>query len=426
MRLGSELVRARIAILMLLMTAASCRKKNVPASGSDGGAVPVATLPPLPLEKFVAARASGSNIEVAAVARDRSVILTTLNAELQPIARDVLARDIEATEGTEISLVGDGLVVVVAKIGAPGAYLLRRGSAPLAMTRERCLTNDGVAWLIREGGNAKVRWVRATDVTSAPIAIPNESETHLSCGPESVVVSVRDGEHLSLTSMTFEQLSAPPAMVEIEKEKELDDELRDRVILPRRGNGVVILRIGESSISVREVGADAGAWRKVLKGTANASVHEDADLIEAAASPDPKGKVFFLVSEPTSGACGDGDPPRRIVLHEVNDVNDSTRPVIELPCGLEAIATHLHAEPARATMWWTEPVDGKTCAQAGMSASAIVTASSDKPGAKRAPILAEGVARADENRFVAVVRSGGCAPYAAAGNGAIVLAPTPR
>ena len=417
-------MRATAAVLISLLAIPGCRKKVVPAS-TDGGARAI-VLPAQPLEKFVAARARGANIEVAAVARDRSVILSMLNSELQVIARDVLATDVEATEGTEIALVGEGLVVLVAKVGStPGAYLLRRNAAPVAMTRERCNTADGVAWLLREGSNARVKLVRASgESTTPPIAIAAEGEVHLACGPDAVVLSTRDGEHLALASIGVDQFAAPPALVEVEREKELDDELRERWILPRRGRSVVLLRVGESSVSVRELDDKGpGTWRKVLRGTAPAALHEDADLVEAVASPEPHGRVYFLVSEPTSGACPDDDPPRRIVLHDIAETVETTRPVIELPCGVEAISAHLQAEATRATMWWTEPVDAKSCPQPGMSASAIVIASSDKPGARRSPILAEGIARADENRFLAVVRTGGCAPYAAPGNGAIVLAP---
>lgn len=420
-----------IALLSLVLSLAitGCRKKRDIPAGTDGAAP--AVLPDQPLEKFLAARARGDNLEVAAVARDRSVILETLNKDLKPIARDVLARDVEATEGTEIALVGDGLVVVVAKLnGTPGAYLLRRNVAPVAITRDRCATRDGVAWVLREAGSARIRLVRASgEATTPPIPVAAEGELHVTCGPDSVVLSVRDGEHLLISSIGVDQLGAPPALVEIEKEHELDDELRDRLILPRKGNGVVILRVGEESVSVRELdGGGTGAWRKVLRGSAPLALREEADLVEAAVAPEPGGRIFFLLSEPTTGGCGqDDDPPRRIVLHELEQkgatIVSTSRPVIELPCGVEAIAAHLQADAARATMWWTETVDSKTCAEPGMSASAIVTASSDKPGAKRAPILAEGVARADDTRFVAVVRAGGCAPYNAPGNGALVLAP---
>lgn len=421
-------MRATAAVLISLVAIGGCRKKPEVAAGGDAG-VKTATLPSVPVEKFVAARARGANIELAAVTRDRTVILTTLNPELQPISRDVLAENVEATEGTEISLVGDGLVVVVAKVGAtPGAYLLRRGAAPVAMTRERCNTSDGVSWLLREGSSARVKLVRATSESlTPPIPIAAEGEVHLTCGPDAVVLSTRDGEHLSLAAIGVDQFAAPPPLVEVEREKELDDELRDRWILPRKGRSVVLLRVGESSISLRELDEKGpGSWRKVLRGSTPASLHDEADLVEAAASPEARGRVFFLVSEPTAGTCPDEDPPRRIVLHDITDTSDATRPVIELPCGVEAIAAHLHAEATRATMWWTEAVDSKMCAQPGMSASAIVVAESDKPGARRAPILAEGVARADDNRFLAVVRTGGCAPWNAPGNGTLVLAPVAK
>jgi hypothetical protein len=100
--------------------------------------------------------------------------------------------------------------------------------------------------------------------------------------------------------------------------------------------------------------------------------------------------------------------------------------VIELPCGVEAIAAHLRAEASRATMWWTEPVDTKACQHPGLSASAIVTAVSDRPGAKRRGIIAEGVAPIDDARFVAVVRPAPCVPWSEPGSGALELVPTPR
>ena len=143
-------------------------------------------------------------------------------------------------------------------------------------------------------------------------------------------------------------------------------------------------------------------------------------LVLERASPASKGKVFLLASEPAQGECSDGDPPRRIVLHTIDGTSVSTKPVIELPCGTDAIAVHLTAEAGRARMWWTEPVDAKTCNQAGLPIAAVVTASSDGP-AKRTGILAEGVAQIDGSRFVAVVRAGGCSPYAQPGNGALQM-----
>jgi len=429
-------VRAHHRLLLLLsLTAASgCRCKRdgtqsqTQTAPADAAAPVVGTLPPVPVEKFVAARAVGPNVEIAAVARDRTVIRSLLDSELRPVTREVLASEVEATEGTEISWAGD-LVIVVAKVsGTPGAYALRKGSAPLSIGRERCVTSEGVAWLVREGANAIVKHARANgEGATPPIALQGESEAHLACGPDAVTLTARDGEHLFVTTIAVDQLASPPPLKEVEREGELDDELRDRLILPRKGRSVTIMRIGESSVSLRELDeSGTGAWKKVAK----LSLREDADLVEAAAVPEPHGRLYFLASEPTSGSCPDGDPPRKIVLYDIEAKGDAyaatTRPVIELPCDVEAIAAHLQAEPTRATMWWTEPVDTKACTHPGLSASAIVTASSDKPGARRAAIVAEGITRADESRFLAVTRPGGCAPWAAPGAGQLVFAPTPK
>jgi hypothetical protein len=418
---------------MLLLCAVTafggCRCKRETTTSADAGfdaaAPAVGTLPSVPVEKFVAARAVGPNLEIAAVTRDRTVITSVLDPELRAISREELARDVEATEGTEISWAGD-LVIVVAKIGnTPGAYLLRKGSAPLPIGRDRCTTSDGVAWIVRDGSNVIIKHARANGETaSPPIALQTESEAHLACGPDAITLSARDGEHLSIATVAVKDLASPPALQEVEKEGELDDELRDRVILPRAGRSVALVRFGESSVSVRELSESGlGAWKKVGK----LALREDADLVESAAT---QGHIYFLASEPTSGTCKDEDPPRKIVLYDLEAKGDSytstTRPVIELPCGVEAITAHLRAEPTRATMWWTEPVDTKACPHPGLSASAIVTASSDKPGARRSAIVAEGITRADETRFLAVIRPGGCAPWAAPGSGQLVFAPAPK
>ena len=403
-----------------------CRHEGTTTAeaGVDAAAPVVGTLAPVPVEKFVAARVNNGNLEIAAVTRDRTVITSVLDSELRPVSREELAREVEATEGTEISWAGD-LVIVVAKIANnPGAYVLRKGSAPLPIGRDRCATSDGVAWIVRDGSNVTIKYVRANgEVSSPPIALQAESEAHLACGPDAITLYTRDGEHLSIATVLVKELATPPVLQEVEKEGELDDELRDRLVLPRAGRGVSLVRFGESSVSVRELSESGlGAWKKVSK----LSLREDADLVEAAVAP---GHVFFLASEPTSGTCKGEDPPRKIVLYDLEAKGDSysstTRPVIELPCGVEAISAHLQAEPTRATMWWTEPVDTKACTHPGLSASAIVTASSDKPGARRSAIVAEGVTRVDD-RFIAVVRPGGCAPWAAPGSGQLVFAPAPK
>lgn len=427
-----ELVRAHLGLLMLLsLSAASgcrCKRDTQQTQAPVDAAAPlVGTLSPVPVEKFVAARAIGPNVEIAAVTRDRTVITSLLDSELRPVTREVLATEVEATEGTEIVWAGE-LVIVVAKLGGnPGAYVLRKGSPPLSIGRDRCVTSDGVAWLVRDGANVVVKHVSAKgESASPPIALHGESEAHVACGPDAITLTARDGEHLSIATMAVNQLATPPALQEVEREGELDDELRDRLILPRKGKSVAIMRIGESSVTIRELDdAGTGAWKKVAK----LSLREDADLVETAAVPDPRGRIYFLASEPTSGSCPDGDPPRKIVLYDIEAKGDgyaaTTRPVIELPCDVEAIAAHLTAEPTRATMWWTEPVDTKACTHPGLSASAIVTASSDKPGARRAAIVAEGITRADD-RFLAVIRPGGCVPWAAQGSGQLVFAPTPK
>jgi hypothetical protein len=422
-------VRAHGCLLLLFAFSAmsGCRcKRGTTTTGDAGVAAPVVgMLPSVPVEKFVAARTVGANLEIAAVTRDRTVITSVLDSELRPISREVLATEVEATEGTEISWAGE-LVVVVAKLAnTPGAYVLRKGSAPLAVGRDRCATSDGVAWIVRDGSNVIIKHVRANgESASPPIALKTESEAHLACGPDAITLSARDGEHLSIATVAVNQLATPPALQEVEKEGELDDELRDRLILPRAGRSVALVRIGESSVSVRELGdAGLGAWKKVGK----LSLREDADLVEAAAA---QGRIFFLASEEATGNCKDGDPPRKIVLYDLEAKGDAysstARPVIELPCGVEAINVHLHAEPTRATMWWTEPIDTKACTHPGLSASAVVTASSDKPGARRSAIVAEGITRADETRFLAVIRPGGCVPWAAPGSGQLVFAPAPK
>jgi len=418
----------RLLVLFALTALSGCRCKREQAQTPapiDAAAPAIGTLPAVPVEKFIAARAVGPNVELAAVTRDRAVIRSVLDPELRTIAREVLATEVEATEGTEIAWAGD-LVIVVAKLGGnPGAYVLRKGSPPLSIGRDRCVTRDGVAWLVRDGANAIVKHARATgESASPPIALHAESEAHVACGPDAITLTARDGEHLSLTTIAVDQLATPPPLQEIEKEGELDEELRDRIVLPRAGRSVALLRLGEESVSIRELDEKGiGAWKKVPK----LALRDDTDLVESAAAP---GRIFFLASEPTIGSCKDGDPPRKIVLYDLEAKGDSyvasTRPVIELPCGVEAIAAHLSAEPTRATMWWTEPVDTKACTHPGLSASAIVTASSDKPGARRAAIVAEGIARVDDTRFLAVTRPGGCAPWAAPGAGQLVYAPTAK
>lgn len=435
-----DAVRSHAALLLLCGLLAGCRKKHVepapPAAAPSTSVAPsvsIGTLPTLRVEKFVSARARGDDTELAAVARDRTVVLAVLDPSLNPRSVEVLAKDVEAAEGTEIALVNDGLVLFVGKVGGqPNAWVLRRGSAPLAISRDRCLVRDGIAWISREGGEVKLRLARKDgDLTTPAIAIAADREVHLQCGPDALVLTARDGEHLTMGVVGADAMSAAPTMIEVEKENELDDELRDRLILPRAGKSVVVLRLGTASVSTRELDEKGnGEWHKVLRDGKPLALREEADLVSGAVAPGSHGRAWFLVSEPATGpACSDGEPPRRIVLHELDGKGEamtaSSRPVIELPCGVEAIDAHLRPEAARATMWWTEGVDAKACSQPGMSASAVVTAQSDKPGAKRSALLSEGITAVEgSDRFLAIVRPGGCAPWSAPDAGRIVpLAP---
>ncbi|MGZ3474890.1 MAG: hypothetical protein ACXWUG_11800 [Polyangiales bacterium] len=367
-------------------------------------------------EKFIDAHPLPDGVEIAAITRDRNIVLGVLDRALVVKKTTVLARDVEAVEGTDVSMAG-GLVVATAKIGGTrGSWLLRENAAPRAIGLERCELRDGFAWLEREGESTRIKVARQTGEWESPvIAVPADREAHLTCGATTIVLSTRDGENLSISTWTMG--GTPTPLAEFEKEGVLDDELRERLTLVRDSGDVVMLRVGEKSVSIRE----GGEWLKLTTGKDKAfALGEDVDVIEGAASPAAKGKVFLLASEPAQGTCSDGDPPRRIVLHTIDGTSVTTKPVIELPCGTEAIAAHLTAEPTRARMWWTEPVDAKTCNQKGLPIAAVVVASSDGP-AKRLGILAEGVAQIDATRFVAVTRPGGCVAYETPGNGALAL-----
>jgi hypothetical protein len=424
--------RVRLGLLCFVLSLSacgSCKKKPEPAptpaaSASASSSAPAGSA--LLLEKFLDAHALEGGFEVAAIARDRTVVRAVLDANLAVKQSVVLARDVEAVEGTDVSLASSGpsaLIVVTAKIGGTrGTWLLRENAAPRTIGIEHCRLRDGFAWLERDGESTRIKVVRANGELESPvIVVPADREAHLTCGATAVVLSMRDGENLSTSTWTMG--SAPTPLAEAEKEGVLDDELRERLTLVRDSGDLVLLRVGEKSVSIRE---GSGPWIKLVTGKEKAfALGEDVDVIEGAAAPDSKGRVFMLASEPAQGECSDGDPPRRIVLHTIDpSVKEgssvTTKPIIELPCGTEAIAAHLTAEPTRARMWWTEPVDAKTCNQKGLPIAAVVTASSDGP-AKPSRILAEGVAQIDANRFLAVVRPGGCVPYEQPGNGALAL-----
>lgn len=414
-------VRLWLFCLALSLSACgSCKKKTEPSTAPSASASASSSAQPgsaLLFEKFLDAHAIADGVEVAGIMRDRTIVLATLDANLAPKKTSVLARDVEAVEGTDVNMSG-GLIVVTAKIGGTrGTWLVREGAAPRTIGIERCELRDGFAWLERDGESTRIKVARTTGESESPvIKVPADREAHVTCGATTVVLSMRDGENLSTATWTMG--GSPTPLTEVEKEGELDDELRERLTLVRDSGDVVMLRVGEKSVAIRE---GNGAWTKLVTGKEKIfALGEDVDVVEGAAAPSAKGRVYMLASEPAQGECSDGDPPRRIVLHTIDGTSVTTKAVIELPCGTEAIAAHLTAEAARARMWWTEPVDAKTCNQKGLPIAAVVVASSDGP-AKRLERLSEGVAQIDASRFLAVTRTGGCVPYEQAGNGALAL-----
>jgi hypothetical protein len=407
-------------LALSLSACGSCKKKTEPSVAPPASASASSSAQPgasLSFEKFLDARPLGEGIEVAGILRDRTIVLAELDASLAPRKTTVLARDVGAVEGTDVSLSG-ALIVTTAMIGGTrGTWLLREGAAPRTIGIERCELRDGFAWLERDGESTRIKVARTSGELESPVIhVPADREAHVTCGATTVVLSMRDGENLSTATWTMG--GTPTPLGEVEKEGELDDELRERLTLVRESGEVVMLRVGEKSVAIRE---GNGPWTKLVTGKGKIfSLEDDVDVVEGAAAPAAKGRVYMLASEPAQGACSDGDPPRRIVLHTIDGTTVTTKPVIELPCGVEGIAAHLTAEPTRARMWWTDPVDAKTCNQKGLPIAAVVVASSDGP-AKRIERLSEGVAQIDATRFVAVTRAGGCVPYEQAGNGALAL-----
>ena len=445
------------------LVAIGCHRKKPGGELGDAAAAappPPATAAMPALERFVALRARGDgDLDLAAVARDRTVLLARLDPALHARTVQTLAPRFEATEETALTLLAGGAVVVSGRVADRlGTFLLDASAGETAreIGADWCETARGVAWIARETGGARVLYHRAAldggapiDARSAPVTVSAEREAHLSCGPDAVVVSLRDGEDLSLVRLRplspelSATSSASPAPVEVEREGERDDELRDRFVDVRAGDETTLVRVGTDSVAVRTWGATLGAWsevhvRKESGGPGRRFVlSEDADVIDVAASPRAGGTVFLLASEPMAGSCKDGDPPRRIVLHALTPAAsagsegggagsgggalETRRPVLELACGVEAIAAHLAVDPTAdvARLWWSEPVADGSCAFPGLGVGAVVQASSDQPGARRRPILAEGVAAVGDGRFAGVVRNGGCAPYDALGNGTL-------
>ena len=423
-------------------------------SGASSSSFATAASGALPrFERFLDARPRDDGaIDLAGVTRDGAIVVASIDASLGARGVLPLASNFVATEDTTIALAPGGLVVVTGRLGdATGTFLLGTAlTAPRALGDEWCIGAGGVSWLLRDGTSIRAHVMRtqstlgalgALDADSGAIEVPLDVEAHLACGPDALVVSVRDGEDLSIARLHPGTPSfTSPALIEIERENELDDELRDRRVIARAGDEVVIVRVGESKVSLRVLPAGASAptpWTVVAttpegkKKARDFRLDGDADVVDVQASPSAAGEVWLLTSEPirTGKACNDGDPSRRIVLHAITPGSpgapramQSAHPIVELACGVEAIAAHLTADATVAHLWWTEPVADGSCAFPGLTVGAVVDAVSDKPGARRIAFLAEGVARAGEGRFVGVVREGSCAPYDAPGNGGIAWA----
>jgi hypothetical protein len=404
-----------------------------------------------PFERFVAARARGDgDFDVAAVARDNTIVLARVDPTLHARTVTVLATAFTATEETSIALLPGGAVVVEGRIADRlGTFLLDASASkdPVVVGADWCEVGRGVAWLVRDPGGVRVAFHRAAldggapvDATGGVITVAAERETRIACGPDDVVVAARDGEDLSMVRLrpTTPDFATPPAPIDVEHENELEDELRDRFVDARAGDEVVVVRVGERAVFLRIWGATLGNWTKVAQTKPNGeaghafALDEDADVIDVVASSRAGGPVYVLASEPMAGECKDGDPPRRIVLHAIAPAVEGARyaletrrPIVELACGVEAIAAHLSVDAASdaARLWWTEPVADGSCSFPGLAVAAVVDARSDAPGAKRHAILAEGAGAAGDGKWVAVLRAGGCAAYDAPGNGTIEWVP---
>lgn len=418
--------------------------------GGDGSSLP-------PFERFldVHTRDDG-DLDVAGITRARTLVVARValvptganDGELGLRARGVhvLADDVEALAETSVALAAGGLVVLQAKVGgSAGTWMVGTSlPTPQEVGDEWCEVGGGVAWLSREATGARVHFLRAggTSATSEVVPAAADAEVHLTCGKTAVVVSLKDGEDLTIARLhpDAKSFTDPPVLIPIEHENELPDELRDRWVLPRDGDDVVVVRIGEREIALRELLAASStptAWTVVshTKPTGEPGkrwkLDPDAVVIDVAAASAAGGLTWILASEPmrSAKACKSGDAPMRVVLHTLRFdaksgapiVLDDARPIVELACDVEAITAHLHPEGDVAHLFWSEPVADGSCAFPGLSVGAIVEASSDKPGARRLPVLAEGVAQAGLGRYLAVVRNGGCASYDASGNGALVV-----
>ncbi len=438
---------------------ASASAASAAPSGGDG----------LRFERFVTARpAANGGVSIVGVTRDRRVVAVDADGALHLSAPRLLARDLSATDETELEPADADLVLVRGRLPVTpdgelraGAFLLTPDGAPKRIADEACVTSGGIAWLARESDGTRVHFVRrgapAIDRTSAPLGVRDGDELHLSCGRDAMAVTARDGEQLTLfraRAAAGDALTFSPAIA-LERDEDIDEELRDRSVLVRDDGSLAVLRVGEHHLALRSLPAasDApGPWSVI-----GARFDDDAELLATAAGPRESSPVWLLASEPMPGKpCSNGDPPRRVVLHTVtagaatssapgdaganakvdagtandatatNGARDDHRPIVELACGVEAIRAHVVADGERARLWWTEPFIDESCHEVGLGVGAIVEADSDAPGVRHATFVAEGSSRLTDGRWLAVVRKGGCAPYQSEGAGALVFAPTPK
>jgi hypothetical protein len=474
----SRLARAPLLVLVLPAALASAGaagcKKRVDSSGSSaassaassGPAAQASAAPstaPPRFERFIDAHVHGTAkdgvVQVAGVTRDNAVVLVDYDAALTVKTRRDLAQGFVAGDSTRVALEPGGLVVANGKLGGEAqTWLMQEGAAPRPMSPEWCETDHGVAWLVRDETGVRVRFVRralaalagtpalpALDATSALVGAPT-SLAFLDCSEKAVVVSLSENERrlvVRLSPSAADFATAKPAPIEVEGPDDHAEDQRDLRVIPR-GDEVVVLFVGEQGgVSVRLLRAGQAAPGPWIIPTLHPESGKAAkpftyafenDMVETTAAPAAGGAFFLLSNEPMppGGACPPNSEPVRTVLHtltldaEGKSASVATRPIVELPCGVDAIPAHLDATAAGASVWWTEPVEDGSCAEIGLGIGAILEAASDRPGARRAKILAEAAVRLEDGRYLAVVRTGGCAPYAAAGNGALVLAPAPK
>jgi hypothetical protein len=460
MRAMSRNVRVPVVCaLIACASSAGCKKRSPeasttsPSSAPSSGAIAPASAAPnvaTPrFERFIDAHAKDGGVEVAGVTRDNAIVLVDYDASLAVRARKDLAQGFVAGDSTRVVLAPAGLVVVNGKLGGEAqTWLLSQGTAPRAMSPEWCEVDRGVAWLVRDDQGVRVRFVRraapAIDATSSIVGAPT-SLAFLDCGDSSLAVSLRDGEKtvvVRLAPSAADFATAKPTPIEVDAPDDHSDDPREVHVLPR-GDELAIVYVGEQHLEMRLLRAGQSTptpW-VALSTAAEAgkppkefSYAFENDVVAITAAPKAGGPVYLLSNEPmpAGGSCPPTSEPVRTVLHALEVDADGkkgtvvTRPIVELPCGVDAIPARLTADATGAHVWWTEPVEDGSCAQAGLGVGAIVEAGTERPGARHAKMLAESVVRLDDARYLAVVREGGCAEYKAPGNGALAWAPTPK